>query len=404
MLEQASHLLSGYVRFRLIGNSSRFMTLAARSGIRLWGFQKKDGAFYACIKAREYKKLRPLSRRCQTKMRCVGKYGFPFYVRKALKRKGMLLGAMLFVFLYTFLSGFVWDVQVSGIDTITEAEVLTAARACGVYEGGSKDGFTPRGAAQSIMRQVEGISWISVNTDHCMVTIEIKEAEKKPEITNEETPSNIVANRAGMILRIEAQSGMVKVRPGDIVRQGDTLVTGIYTDQVDEYTVREAPLQTTMVPSRASVIAETAREFRVEVSAEKHVTVDTGEQENRYLLFFGMKIPLGLNTAPSGEYRTYHNREMLTLLQKELPVGVVTEKYVYTRQQSVTLSEEQLRQEALFALRQQQEESLPEHSKIISEELEYTFTDRGCVLTARCVCEEEIGVTQEILVESSTGE
>lgn len=404
MLEQVSHFISGYVRFRLTGNSGRFMTLAARSGLVLWGFRKKDDAFYACIKAKEYRRLRPLCRRCQTRMRCVGKYGFPFYLHKALKRKGMFLGAALFVFLFAFLSNFVWDVKVSGIESITEAEVLTAARACGVYEGGSKDGFTPRGAAQSIMRQVEGISWISVNTDHCMVTIEIKEAEDKPEITNEETPSNIVANRSGMILRVEAQSGMTKVKPGDIVMQGDMLVTGIYTDQVDEYTTRKAPLQTTMVPSRASVIAETAREFQVEVTTEKPVTVDAHEQENRYLLFFGLKIPLGLNTAATGEYRSYENREMLTLLQKELPVGVVTEKYVFTRQQTVTLTEEQLQQEALFALRQQQEELLPEGAKIIQEELEYSYTDTGCILTARCVCEEEIGETQEILVESSTGD
>lgn len=404
MLEQASHFISGYVCFRLTGNSGRFMTLAARSGLVLWGFQKKDEVFYACIKAKEYRKLRPLSRRCQTRMRCVGKYGFPFYLHKALKRKGMFLGAGLFVFLFAFLSSFVWDVQVSGIDTITEAEVLSAARACGVYEGGSKDGFSPRGAAQSIMRQVEGISWISVNTDHCMVTIEIKEAEDKPEITNEETPSNIVAKRSGMILSVEAQSGMAKVKPGDIVMQGDLLVTGIYTDQVDEYTVRKAPLQTTMVPSRASIIAETAREFQVEVGTEKLVTTDTGERENRYLMFFGMKIPLGLNTAPTGTYRIYEGKEMLTLLQKELPVGMVTEKYVFTEEQTLTLSEEQLQQEALFALRQQQEEMLPEGSKIISEELEYSYTETGCILTARCVCEEEIGETQQILVESSTGD
>jgi len=159
-----------------------------------------------------------------------------------------------------------------------------------------------------------------------------------------------------------------------------------------------------MVPSRASVIAETAREFQVEVSTKKRVTTDTGEQENRYLLFFGLKIPLGLNTAATGEYRTYVSREMLTLLERELPVGIVTEKYVYTAEQSVTLSKTQLQQEALFALRQQQEKLLPEDSKIISEELEYSYTDTGCTLTARCVCEEEIGEIQEILVESSTDE
>ena len=38
-------------------------------------------------------------------------------------------------------------------------------------------------------------------------------------------------------------------------------------------------------------------------------------------------------------------------------------------------------------------------AEILEEELQFTYTEEGCTVTARCRCWEEIGQIQEILVE-----
>ncbi len=67
MLEKIFHLLSGYVEFEVYGDGSRLFTMAAKQGFNLWGFDRRQGRPVARIKPREYKRLRPIVRRCQVR-------------------------------------------------------------------------------------------------------------------------------------------------------------------------------------------------------------------------------------------------------------------------------------------------------------------------------------------------
>lgn len=400
MLEHIAHFATGYAEFEIDGNGSRFLNLAVKSGLTLWGFQRgKDKKMIARIKARDYKKLRHIKRRCGVKLLCTKKRGLPFFTARVLKRKGLLAGAAVFVMLYFFLGSFVWDVSVSGIDRLTENAVMQAAKEAGVFEGAAKDSFDPAKAAQSIMRSTAGISWISVNTDGCYVKIELKESEKKPEITNQQVPSNIVAETEGQILAIEAQSGMPQVSIGDTVIKGQLLISGIYSEEINPYIEKKQPIVTTIVPARGSVIAETVREFTVSVRREKTEEVVTGEKINRNFLFFGLEIPLGFNTVPKEEHRAYYHRSMLEALGEELPVGLEYDKYVLYEEQVKILTDDEMEEQALFELRALQKEILGTDAKITEETLEYQIVDDLYILVAKCRCEEEIGITQEVLFE-----
>lgn len=404
MLEKISHWLSGYVQFEFIGDNSRFMNLAARSGIMLWGFEKKENKFYASVKAREYIRLWPLAFRCHAKMKIVRKRGYPFYANLAIKRKGMLIGAVLFLVIYGFLSSFYWDVKINGNDMITDAQISEVAKKCGIFEGAKKDNFEPHAAAQRLLGEIEGLSWVSVNTGGCMVEIEVKEAIPKPEIANNDEPQNIIASREGRILEIIADKGIVQVSPNDVVVKGDLLVSGVYTDNIDPYGSKKAPLKTKLVSAEAEIIAETSRCFEVEISRNKAVITDTGEKANLYFAFFGFKIPLGLNTTPVGNFRSYNSENMLELLNREMPVGLLRERYVYYEEKIEVLSEEDMRKEAVYALRAKQAEILPEDSAVLSEDLEFTITEEGCILVANCICRENIAQKKPVLAEITVEE
>lgn len=400
MLEQVFHLLSGYVEFEVRGNAPRFFNVAAKSGFPLWGF-RQEGEVKVCRgKAGDYPRLRPVCRRCKVSLRLRKKRGIPFQANRLIARKGLLIGAVLGIGLYVFLSGFVWGVSVRGSETVTDREILNAAARYGVYPGTGKGELNLNRAASGVLSQIPKLSWAAVNDDGCYLEIVVKEGEEKPEIADDSRWSNIVATREGRVAEIRAEHGRPEVSLGDTVEKGDLLISGLYQEVVDPWGPQpDSPLQT-QGAARGSVKAETYREFTVQVSGEKKLWVPQGAvQKNKSLLLFGLRLPLGLNLAPQGEGHGARELRPLQALGTTLPVSLETETFQPMRQEKRTLSEEEMKAAALLKLRQAQRAQISPGGRVLTEELSYGFSQGICVLQAKCRCLEEIGEVKEILVE-----
>lgn len=400
MLEKIFHLLSGYVEFEVYGDGSRLFTMAAKQGFNLWGFDRRQGRPVARIKPREYKRLRPIIRRCQVRTKNLGKAGLPFQLLRVQKRKSLLLGAAAGAALYVFLSGFIWGVSVTGGETgATPAEIRRAAQAYGVFVGARKSDFSPKNASYGILNQLPGLSWANVNTDGCFVEIALKEGAGTPALEDKQELSNIVAGREGQVVEIVAQQGRPEVALGDTVTQGQLLIAGLYQEAPDPYAAQPLEPFRQVGPARGQIIAETYREFTVQVSAQQTEWVESGRQTARWAELFGLRIPLGLWSKPEGQVKTYREANRLTLLGVELPLGFQQEVTVFLTGVERTLSEEELRTAALLKLREAQKAALPEGGSVKQEELEFVFADGMCILSAKSRCLEDIGVERIITVE-----
>lgn len=399
MLERVFHLLSGYTEFSVAGNSARFFNMAAKSRIGLWGYKRREGLPLARIKAREYKKLRRVCRRSGARVRLVGKRGVPFHLRRLQKRKGLLLGAACGAALYVFLSGFLWGVSVKGAQLMPEGLIVESASRQGLYRGCFMGEMDPRGAAQGILAELPGLSWVGVNTDGCFAEIDVKEAQPQPEREETYGWSNIVAAREGKVVAIQAKSGRPEVALGEAVDRGQLLISGLYEEEQDPWAEPvEDPLQVTG-PARGSVIAETYRTFTVQVSGTKKEWVETGETCSSYSLYLlGLRLPLGL-PLPPGEGRDYAEKAPLTVLGTELPVSLDREARVVWEERTRALDEDEQRTQALLKLREAQRAEIAPGGQVVREELDFSFAEGQCVLQARCICREEIGVVQDVLVE-----
>lgn len=400
MLEKAFHLLTGCVRLEITGDAARFLTVCAKGGIELWGFHREGELHTAWAKPGDYRKLRPLRRRCGVTLRLGKKRGLPFQTVRLKRRKGMAAGVVFGVILYSFLSGFVWGVSVTGSERLTDAEILKAAKSAGVFVGVKKNSFRPRASALKILREEEELSWVSVNTDGCFVEVAVKENEEKPEVLDDHALSNIVASRAGKILAIEAHHGRPEVSPGEVVEEGQLLISGLYPQKVDPYGPQPETPMVTLGAARGKVTAETYREFAVQVSQEVSEERPTGKRQvNRALLLFGWRIPLGFHTVPQGKTRLCREETPLRLLDRELPLALEREEYEFLETETHSLSQEEVKERALLRLREAQRAVLPAGSRIREEELSYSFSQGICILSAKCRCEEEIGCQQPVVVK-----
>ena len=64
MVERIAHFLTGWVEFEIRGNGARFLNGAAKTGTEFWGFSQREGRPVVRGRPREYRRLRPLFRRC----------------------------------------------------------------------------------------------------------------------------------------------------------------------------------------------------------------------------------------------------------------------------------------------------------------------------------------------------
>lgn len=402
MIEQFFHALTGYARFEIRGDSARFLNVTAKSGFSLWGFGRRGEAAEACCRAREYRRLRPLARRCHVRLRCVKKGGAPFFTRRLWKRKGLWIGAACGIGIYFFLSGFVWGVSVSGTDRLTDRQVLDAAAASGVYQGAAKSDLDSKLSSRGIIAALPSLRWATVNTDGCFVEVVVSEAAAKPEITDDSRWSNIVATRPGTVRAVNAEHGRPEVKLGDTVEEGDLLISGLYQERLEPWDPRADQPYQAAGAARGSVIAETYREFTVQASGVRRDSVPTGEKrQNLALTLFGLRIPLGLNVEPEGEFRVFRETKTVTALGVPLPLSLERTVYRFTEKRERILNEKELREAALLKLREAQRLELPTGGRVIKETLEFSFPDGMCVLSAKCRCEEEIGENREILVKET---
>ena len=398
MLEKLFHLLSGYAEFRVEGDSARFYNIAAKSRIGLWGYRREGGCPAACIKAREYRRLRRVCRRSGAQVRLLKKRGLPFQAYRLRKRKGLLAGAAAGMGVYVFLSGFLWGVSVTGTESLPDSLVLGTAARYGVCRGARVSSINPRAAAQGLLAERPQLSWAGVNTDGCFMEIAVKEGQPKPQPVEPEAWSNIIATREGQVVEIQAKSGRPEVELGETVQKGQLLISGLYQEEQDPWSepVRQ-PLQV-VGPARGSVIAETYREFTVQVGSREKVEVETGRVVKSLSLYiFGLRIPLSL-PAPGGEGRRYQESHPLRALGIELPVSLDYQVLVETEQRPQVLDAEGQQAKALLKLRQAQRAEVAPGGRVVEEALSYSFSEGVCVLQARCRCREEIGQVQEVRV------
>ena len=179
---------------------------------------------------------------------------------------------------------------------------------------------------------------------------------------------------------------------------GQLLIAGLYQEIPDPYGPQPEYLYQVTGAARGRVIAETYREFTVEANCWDTAWEETGRQARRWLEIFGVRIPLGFWSPPSGETRNHSQTSRAKLLGVELPLAVENQVVVHLKERRRELSEDQQKTAALLKLREAQKAVLPQGAKVVNERLSFQFCEGRCILSAQCRCREDIGEVKTISI------
>lgn len=382
--------LRGYVWFEASGaRVERFLNLLARARIAVWNGRKRGDLYTGCIAAGDYRKLRVHARKTGVRLRVADKQGVPFQRRRFRKRQGLWIGLAVFLLFVFGMSRFVWRIEITGNEAVSNITILQALEALEIEPGVWSAGIDIRDCERKILLLVPSLSWAAFNLDGSALRVEVSERVPPPEIVDPAAPCNIVAGEAGQIVAMNVYDGEPLVGVGDTVLPGDIIVSGIMQDSLEQNLIRHA---------RAQVFAETVQELEVLVPLKQMRYTETGGTvRRRYLELLGLDVPLFLPLKLEFPYHVNRETHELRIFSYELPVRFLREEYVLMEENTVVLSEAEAMDEALRMLANLEAVRL-DGAEVLDRGMTGQMGAEGFRLHARILCKMNIAREQEILM------
>lgn len=377
----------GYVRFQVIGEfPERLFNQLAANGVAVWEMRRSGGSITACIKLRDYMKIRTYRGKNRVRTRVTGRYGLPFFLKKYRLRAGFAAGLVIYAVSLAVLSSFIWNIEVCGNTTLSSKDILSACSELGLYEGARISDLDAELLRTRLALKFEDIAWASVNIEGVKATVNI--SESIGDKNEAQKPCNLVAARDGIITALEVTEGSIAVKLGQTVAAGELLVSGIteYKDGTSSFG-----------PSSGKVYAETSRTLSCLASFVQTETVYVGDPIKRSVLsVFGLDIPLYFGTL-KGNFETDTDVHRIEHNSMYLPVILTQTTFKRTDIRAFEINETEAKALAEKMLTELEMEELKD-VEILSKNVTFEVTGKGVRITGEYSCRENIAEQDLLLI------
>lgn len=319
--------------------------------------------------------------------------GLMAFFAKHRKRTGFFVGMLLAASILVCSSLFIWDVNITGNERISEKDIRAALESRGITLGSFIPTLDKELIEKQVILDVDGLSWISINLRGTVANVEVRERIAETETVDTESPSNLVAKLDGQITALEITGGVSSVKLGQIVKKGDLLVSGIIDSKALGYR---------LVRARGEVYAAVTLSYRIEIPYETTEKVYTGAfSTKKSIKFFSKTIKLfGKDSISPPSCDKIETERRIYLFDKiALPLFLKEITYAEYEMQTKTLTREEAIARAYEQLHAQSDETL-ENAEILARHTAFDFGETSLVMTEDVDC--IINIAEEVKVETGT--
>ncbi len=224
---------------------------------------------------RDFKRLKPIARKTDVRLRITEKQGFPFWLILG-RRRSLWVGGLAVFFLLIYISSFyVWDISFDGNRRFTDETLLHFMDAIPVQCGMRKSKISCSDLESRIRNAFPEIGWVSAELTGTRLTVHVRENDGILTAEMEsEAPCKLTAGSDGTVKRIIVRNGIARVKAGDEVKAGDILVAG----ELPIYDDSETLVKTNLVHADAEVYAETTRTITWKIPVTEEIRAGTGKK------------------------------------------------------------------------------------------------------------------------------
>ncbi len=315
--------IAGYLKIQITGYSpERFLNMCSHHKIDLWNLTSCGYAYEMNISVYDFRRLKPILRKTKTKVKIKERCGFPFFLQKYRKRQLFAAGLVICTIFLFFMTTFIWNIQIEGNHKYSEEEIRKILKQQEVYVGQMKNHIHCDDISAYLRKNYTDVIWVSASVEGISLKIQVKEntdriVERKSEIY--EVPSDIVADKDGIITDIITRQGIPLVHIGDIVQRGDSLVSG----NIPIYNDAKEIIDYQYVAADADIHAQTEVPYEEQLNSEHNVLKESGKKKWGIWLDTGKKRCYFGYSHPTGHayYKILEKEKQLSIgSQWNLPV------------------------------------------------------------------------------------
>lgn len=270
--------ICGYVRVCVRGRQvNRFLNLCSRNGIHLWRITyDMEQSLRANLKLRDFYDIKPYLRKTKTRLKILGKKGFPFWCHRHPKLKWFFVFLLGFICVVSYSLNFVWSIEIKGNHQVSTHEILEYLEENQVDTGLKKKDINCSNIEVLLREEFHQIGWVSVYFERANLCIEVKESlygEMKESEMESNRAYHLIANREAVIFSIVTREGKALVEKGDVVNPGDILVRGECEIFDDNGEVKEV----LHFPADAEIFGDVVYEFLIPLSEIEIMSLRIGQ-------------------------------------------------------------------------------------------------------------------------------
>lgn len=313
MRQTFQHYWNGYLLVRLQGFSpERFLNLCMANQIELWGLRNKEGLYQFYMTLDGYRRIRPLVRKAQVRLKILGRFGLPFFLYRNRRRKLYGAGISAFFILLFLMAQFIWNITLEGNYRFTDDMLLHYLDSQDIRYGVRRSQIDCDSLEEAIRSEYPEIIWVSARVSGTRLMIKVKENDVMAAIPiKDEEPRDLVADKTGVITSMVVRKGKAQVAVGDPVEPGQVLVSGA----IPIYNDAEELVNCQYVRADADIRVQTGVSYQEEVPHLTTERVDTGKTRHgiQFRLFhysLVLMIPAG-GDLPWEYVRESHQAKVL---------------------------------------------------------------------------------------------
>ena len=391
MVVRIWNFFRGYVVIRIEGLSlEKFINYAISRGVYLWDIIRID---YTTLEAKVglegYKELRHIVKKAGCKVRIRGKIGYPFFMHKIKSRRMFTLGFIICMLLILSGASFIWNVEIIGNKDIPTYVIEDFLQKNNLYPGVFKYKVKPSDIEDNMMIEFEGLAWVGVHIRGTKAIVDIVEKVKPPESIPIDMPCDIIASKNGIIEKVVAKNGDALVRKGDIIKEGQTLITGV---------LHRGELPTRYVHALGEVYAKTYYEETDEMSLVKLEKIKTGNVVKKRIVKIGnSEITLSFGDVPySNVIIEKRNKSIPGWRNIKFPVEMIIEEYHETIEKTINIEKTVVKNALEERIMVKIVNRIPVNAIILDQRFEYFEEENNMRVKLTIETLEQIGIQRKI--------
>ena len=366
MLKELINRSRGQVRIRVTcPYPERVLNLCSARSLAFWDLEWEGENQFTCrVSRKDFHILRQSGEKLDCELQVLRREGAPYALGRLRRRQALAAGILLWGVWLVLSSVLIWDIRVSGNETVPKEEILRSLEKNGVRRGAWGLSVSGEDIRNHMLLDIPELSWAAVNVSGCRAEVQVR--ERRP-----------------------ALGGVPQVLRGMSVAEGQLLISGVEDT---------GTFGTRFTAGLGRVEGRTWYTLTANVSLTGQVKRYTGEEKRLHSLILGSRrIKFFANSSIDGaQCDKITTRTPVNVLGVALPITWETETVRFYETEPAALSQQERQETVGTALEAYLHSIVDPYGEVTASQTASRLRGDVLTVTLTAECREEIGETVPI--------